>query len=125
MNDSTPGDSVFLAARFNFIREFSAEDRLFKPVSFPGASCRCLRMPWGVHPMAQCRLLNYSQRMNEQHYFQSQRTQDSAHLGSIHVHAPVRTPNNNQRHAAVKPSHDRSEEHTSELQSLRHLVCRL
>jgi hypothetical protein len=56
--------------------------------------------------MAQCRLLNYSQRMNEQHYFQSQRTEDSAHLGSIHVLAPVRTPNNNQRHAAVKPSHD-------------------
>src|ERR1035441_4464804 len=26
---------------------------------------------------------------------------------------------------AVQPRHDRSEEHTSELQSLRHLVCRL
>ena len=63
-------------------------------------------MPWGVHPMAQGRLLNYSHRMNEQHYFQSQKTEDSAHLGSIHVHAPVRTPKNNQRHAAVKPSHD-------------------
>ena len=50
--------------------------------------------------------MNYSLRMNEQHYFQSQRTEDSAHLGSIHVHAPVRTPNNNQRHAAAKPSHD-------------------
>jgi hypothetical protein len=56
--------------------------------------------------MAQGRLLNYSHRMNEQHYFQSQKTEDSAHLGSIHVHAPVRTPNNHQRHAAVKPSHD-------------------
>ena len=56
--------------------------------------------------MAQCRLLNYSLRMNEQHYFQSQKTEDSAHLGSIHDHAPVRTPNHNQRHAAVKPSHD-------------------
>src|SRR5258705_9840686 len=29
-----------------------------------------------------------------------------------------------QRHGAAK-GHDRSEEHTSELQSLRHLVCRL
>ena len=56
--------------------------------------------------MAQCRLSNYSHRMNEQHYFQSQKTEDSAHLGSIHVHAPVRTPNNNQRHPGVKPSHD-------------------
>ena len=56
--------------------------------------------------MAQCRLLNYSLRMNEQHYFQSQKTEDSARLGSIHVHAPVRTPNNHERHAAVKPSHD-------------------
>jgi hypothetical protein len=44
--------------------------------------------------------------MNEQHYFQSQKTDDSAHLGSIHDHAPVRTTNNKQRHAAVKPSHD-------------------
>jgi hypothetical protein len=43
--------------------------------------------------------------MNEQHYFQSQKTEDSARLGSIHVHAPVRTPNNHQHHAAVKPSH--------------------
>jgi hypothetical protein len=44
--------------------------------------------------------------MNEQHYFQSQKTEDSAHLGSIHVHAPVKTPHINQRHAAVKTSHD-------------------
>lgn len=63
-------------------------------------------MLWGVHPMAQGRLLNYSHRMNEQHYFQSQKTEDSAHLGSIHAHAPVRTQKSNQRHAAVKPSHD-------------------
>ena len=56
--------------------------------------------------MAPCRLLNYSRRMNEQHYFQSQKTEDSAHLGSIHDHAPVRTPKNNQHHAAAKPSHD-------------------
>src|SRR5258705_7091186 len=28
-------------------------------------------------------------------------------------------------HHGVSPRHDRSEEHTSELQSLRHLVCRL
>jgi hypothetical protein len=56
--------------------------------------------------MAQGRLLNYSHRMNEQHYFQSQKTEDSAHLGSIHARAPVRTPKSNQRHAAVKPSHD-------------------
>src|SRR5258705_7057612 len=28
-------------------------------------------------------------------------------------------------HPDVRPIHDRSEEHTSELQSLRHLVCRL
>jgi hypothetical protein len=44
--------------------------------------------------------------MNEQHYFESQKTEDSAHLGSIHDHAPVRTPNHHQHHAAVKPSHD-------------------
>jgi hypothetical protein len=50
--------------------------------------------------------LNYSQHMNEQHYFQSQKNEDSAHLGSIHAHAPVRTPKLNQRHAASKPSHD-------------------
>jgi hypothetical protein len=56
--------------------------------------------------MAQGRLLNYSHRMNEQHYFQSQKTEDAAHLGSIHDHAPVRTQKSNQRHAAVKPSHD-------------------
>src|ERR1035438_10688820 len=29
------------------------------------------------------------------------------------------------RQGEVEPVHDRSEEHTSELQSLRHLVCRL
>ncbi len=56
--------------------------------------------------MAPCRILDYSHRMNEQHYFQSQKTEDSAHLGSIHAHAPVRSPKTNQRHAAVKPSHD-------------------
>jgi hypothetical protein len=44
--------------------------------------------------------------MNEQHYFQSQRTEDSAHLGSIHDYAPVGTQKSNQRHAAIKPSHD-------------------
>ena len=55
--------------------------------------------------MAQGRLLNYSHRMNEQHYFQSQKTEDSAHLGSIHDHAPVGTPKHHQHHAAVKPSH--------------------
>jgi hypothetical protein len=44
--------------------------------------------------------------MNNQHYFQSQKTEDSSHLGSIHPHPPVRTPKNNHRHAAVKPSHD-------------------
>ena len=62
-------------------------------------------MLWGVHRMEQCRLLNYSHAMNDQHYFQSQKTEDSAHLGSIHPHAPVSTPKNNQRHAAAKPSH--------------------
>ena len=56
--------------------------------------------------MAQRRLLNYSLRMNDQHYFQSQKNEDSAHLGSIHAHAPVRTQKNHQRHVAVKPSHD-------------------
>ena len=56
--------------------------------------------------MALCRLLNYSLRMNEQHYFQSQKSEDLAHLGSIHVRAPVGTPNSKQRRAAVKPSHD-------------------
>jgi hypothetical protein len=56
--------------------------------------------------MAQGRLLNYSHRMNEQHYFQSQKTEDLAHLGSIHAHASGRAQKNNQRHAAVKPSHD-------------------
>jgi len=45
--------------------------------------------------------------MNEQHYFKSQKTEDSAHLGSIHVHAPVKTPHINRRHAAVKTSHDK------------------
>jgi hypothetical protein len=44
MNDSTPGDSVFLAASFNFIREFSAEERLFKSASFP--------TPMGLKPPA-------------------------------------------------------------------------
>jgi hypothetical protein len=44
--------------------------------------------------------------MNEQHYFQSQKAEDSTHLGSIHAIAPARTPKNNQHHAAVKPSHD-------------------
>jgi hypothetical protein len=44
--------------------------------------------------------------MNKQHYFQSQQTEDSAHLGSIHAHAAVKTQNNNQRHDAVKPSHN-------------------
>ena len=66
----------------------------------------CLRRLWGVHPMEQCRLLNYFHGMNEQHYFQSQKTEDSAHLGSIHAHAPVRKPKNNQLHAAIQPSHD-------------------
>jgi len=65
-----------------------------------------LRMLWGVHPMAQCRPLNYFHPMNEQHYFQSQKNEDSAHLGSIHDHAPVRASKNNQRHAVVRPSHD-------------------
>ena len=68
-------------------------------------SCRHLRMLWGVHPMARCQVLNYSHRMNQQHYFQSQKSEDSAHLGSIHVPAPVKTPNHNQRNAVVKPSH--------------------
>jgi hypothetical protein len=35
MNDSTPGDSVFLAASFNFMRELSAEKEIFQPASFP------------------------------------------------------------------------------------------
>jgi len=65
---------------------------------------------WGIHPMAQSQPLNYSLRMNNQHYFQSQKTEDSAHLGSIHVPGPVRTSNHNhnhsQPHAVVKPSHD-------------------
>jgi hypothetical protein len=56
--------------------------------------------------MAQDRFLNYAPAMNEQHYFQSQKTEDIAHLGSTHAHAPARTPNHNQHHAAVKPSHD-------------------
>ena len=60
----------------------------------------------GCSPHGAGSALNYSHRMNEQHYFQSQRTEDSAHLGSIHDHAPVRTQKNNQRHAAAKPAHD-------------------
>jgi hypothetical protein len=44
--------------------------------------------------------------MNEQHYFQSQKTEDLAHLGSIHAHAPVSTQKNHQRNAVVKPSHN-------------------
>ena len=67
--------------------------------------------------MAQCRLLNYSHRMNEQHYFQSQKTEDAAHLGSIHAHAPVGTQKSNQRHAAVKPSHDEIAERAYNLYS--------
>jgi hypothetical protein len=35
MNDSTPGDSFFLAASFNFMRELSAEKEIFQPASFP------------------------------------------------------------------------------------------
>jgi hypothetical protein len=35
MNDSTPGDSLFLAASFNFMRELSAEKEIFQPASFP------------------------------------------------------------------------------------------
>jgi hypothetical protein len=56
--------------------------------------------------MVQRRLLNYSHGMNEQHYFQSQKTEDSAHLGSIHAQAPIRTPKNNQHDAVVKTSHE-------------------
>src|SRR5436853_1043703 len=37
--------------------------------------------------------------------------------------SPIIRPNTRSLHAA--PPHPRSEEHTSELQSLRHLVCRL
>ena len=57
--------------------------------------------------MARGRLPIYSPHMIKQHYFQSQKTEDSAHLGSIHVHAPIKTPHNNPRHAVVKPSHDK------------------
>jgi hypothetical protein len=60
----------------------------------------------GCSPYGSVSAPDYSHGMNEQHYFQSQKTEDSAHLGSIHAHAPARTPNNHQRHAAVKPSHD-------------------
>lgn len=63
-------------------------------------------MLWGVHRMAQGRSLSYSNHMNKEHYFQSQKTEDAAHLGSIHDNAPVRTPKGNRHHAAVKPSHD-------------------
>jgi hypothetical protein len=40
MNDSTPGDSTFLAASVNFIREFSAEKQFFQSASFPAPSGR-------------------------------------------------------------------------------------
>jgi len=60
----------------------------------------------GCSPYGTVSVPDYSHGVNEQHYFQSQKTEDSAHLGSIHTHAPVRTPKNNQRHAPVKPSHD-------------------
>jgi hypothetical protein len=63
-------------------------------------------MLWGVHPMAQGQFLNHSHQMNEQHYFQSQKTEDLAHMGSIHDHAPVGTQKSNQRHAVFKPSHN-------------------
>src|ERR1035441_2664640 len=59
---------------------FHCAGRPFSATSHNGATGG-----WGVHPMAQCRLLNYSHRMNEQHYFQSQKTEDSAHLGSAAV----------------------------------------
>jgi hypothetical protein len=35
MNDSTPGDSVLLAASFNLMREPSAEGEIFQLASFP------------------------------------------------------------------------------------------
>jgi hypothetical protein len=44
INDSTSGDSAFLAASFNFMRELSPEERLFKSASFPtrvGAKAAC------------------------------------------------------------------------------------
>ena len=56
--------------------------------------------------MAQFPLSIYSHLMNEQHYFQSQKTEDSAHLGSIHAHGSVKNHKGNHRHAASKPSHE-------------------
>lgn len=44
--------------------------------------------------------------MNEQHYFQSQKSEDTQHLGSVHAHAPIKTQKHNRRHPAAKPSHD-------------------
>src|ERR1039458_10786780 len=45
---------------------------------------------------------------------------DVSRLGARHGQAPARRTD----HSEIK-AHRRSEEHTSELQSLRHLVCRL
>src|SRR5262245_64810621 len=47
-------------------------------------------------------------------------TRDGADLPGRH-----RARGSPRRRRAVEGSHERSEEHTSELQSLRHLVCRL
>ena len=44
--------------------------------------------------------------MNAQHYFQSQKTEDSARLGSIHDQVPGKTRKSHQPRAAVKPTHD-------------------
>jgi len=63
-------------------------------------------MLWGVHPMAKAQFLNHSQQMNEQHYFQSQKNEDVAHLGSIHNHAPFGTQKSYHRHADVKDCHN-------------------
>jgi len=43
MNDSTPGDSAFLAASFNFMAELSAEKWLFQLALLPAQKMDALR----------------------------------------------------------------------------------
>src|SRR5258705_3165323 len=52
--------------------------------------------------------------------------QQEGHLPALHPRPPQRLRHHAQQRLPRLPrQHPRSEEHTSELQSLRHLVCRL
>src|SRR5437899_10039426 len=53
------------------------------------------------------------------------RSQNGRHLRPVSIARCQPTGGDDQRHSEQAPVESRSEEHTSELQSLRHLVCRL